>query len=85
MPCDSDYAAPNSQENHHRLSARLLTFVLKKVGKSVPRQVQLSANNPYGGRNYTPELCEELSALSDARRTAILNEADILADRKSVV
>lgn len=64
MPCYTD--PPSSTEIYRQNTAKLLVYVLKSLGRTPDRGIVATASDCFAHKDYTPELCAELKALSKA-------------------
>lgn len=82
MPCRSDYLEPTPAETYRRDTAILLEYVLSRSNSIVTQSIADDANNIYGGKDYTKELCETLKALSEEELNTIVYNAKIAMSRR---
>jgi len=75
MPCNSDHLQPTSRERYNQRTARLYRYVLRVLGRLVPRVVDVAAENSYCREDYTQKLCGTLTKLPFKKRDAVLYSA----------
>jgi len=75
MPCNSDYMRQNDEERQLQETAKLLSLVLVRQGKSVPDAVMKAADDQYCRANFIEQLCAEIKAMPTLVREKIVYDA----------
>lgn len=62
MPCHVD--PPDGQQIESRRTAICYRHALRSIGADVPKEVNRTADDPFGGTNFTVELCALMRSLT---------------------
>lgn len=75
MPCSSEHMAPTPQEIYNRNTARLLSTLLRKLGRLPSNLMLITADSTYASTDFTDTMCNVLCGLTKEQMDTIVYDA----------